>query len=48
MGEALDLNLYPSCYNCLSWSDDGELAVAAGDTVHLQVCSLPNKQTTDS
>ncbi|QGA12418.1 hypothetical protein EYB26_000062 [Talaromyces marneffei] len=37
MGEALDLNLYPSCYNCLSWSDDGELAVAAGDTVHLQL-----------
>lgn len=40
MAEALDLNLYPSCYNCLSWSDDGELAVAAGDTVHLQVHSL--------
>ncbi|GAM40067.1 hypothetical protein TCE0_034f12120 [Talaromyces pinophilus] len=37
MAEALDLNLYPSCYNCLSWSDDGELAVAAGDAVHLQL-----------
>lgn len=40
MGDAIDLNLFPSCYNCLSWSDDGELAVADGDSVHLQVCLL--------
>ncbi|CRG83515.1 1,4-alpha-glucan branching enzyme GlgB [Talaromyces islandicus] len=37
MGDALDLNLFPSCYNCLSWSEDGELAIAAGDAVHLQL-----------
>ncbi|KAH8690029.1 transcription factor IIIC subunit delta N-term-domain-containing protein [Talaromyces proteolyticus] len=37
MGDAIDLNLFPSCYNCLAWSDDGELAVAAGDSVHLQL-----------
>ncbi|OKL62907.1 hypothetical protein UA08_01195 [Talaromyces atroroseus] len=37
MGDAIELNLSPSCYNCLSWSSDGELAVAAGDSIHLQL-----------
>lgn len=32
------LRIFPSCYDCLSWSDDGELAVAAGEYVHILVC----------
>lgn len=32
------LRVFPSCYDCLSWSGDGELAVAAGEYVHILVC----------
>lgn len=35
--DTLALSIIPSCYNCLSWSDDGELAVAAGEYVHIFV-----------
>lgn len=32
-----NLQLFPSCYNCLSWSADGELAVAAGEYLYILV-----------
>ncbi|OJJ45563.1 hypothetical protein ASPZODRAFT_152616 [Penicilliopsis zonata CBS 506.65] len=31
----VELPLFPSCYNCISWSADGDIAVAAGDHVHI-------------
>ena len=37
-GSALDpvvLNIWPSCNECLSWSSDGELAIAAGEFVYI-------------
>lgn len=38
---AVELQLSPSCYSCLSWSEDGELAMAAGEYVQILV-SAPN------
>ncbi|KAM5483705.1 hypothetical protein MaudMau93_006212 [Microsporum audouinii] len=38
MLEPLELRSYPSCSNCLSWSADGEVAVAAGEIVYVLVC----------
>ncbi|QVM05892.1 hypothetical protein D8B26_000599 [Coccidioides posadasii str. Silveira] len=35
MLDPVELNAYPSCYGCASWSTDGELAIAAGENVHL-------------
>ncbi|KAL1966168.1 hypothetical protein VTN77DRAFT_4720 [Rasamsonia byssochlamydoides] len=35
MAEPVELQLFPSCYSCLAWSADGELAVAAGEYVHI-------------
>jgi len=40
MLDPVELQLFPSCYNCLSWSSDGELAVAAGENIHILV-SIP-------
>ncbi|KAL4911753.1 transcription factor IIIC subunit delta N-term-domain-containing protein [Aspergillus aurantiobrunneus] len=31
----LELQVFPSSYNCISWSEDGEIAVAAGEYVHV-------------
>lgn len=31
------LPFHPTTTHCLAWSDDGELAIAAGDFVHLLV-----------
>ncbi|KAB8256324.1 transcription factor IIIC subunit delta N-term-domain-containing protein [Aspergillus pseudonomiae] len=31
----LELQLFPSCFNCISWSADGEIAVAAGEYVQI-------------
>lgn len=39
MHEAITLNVWPSTINCLSWSQDGNIAVAAGETVELLVNS---------
>lgn len=36
--DALALPIFPSCPNCLAWSDDGELAIAAGEFVQVLVC----------
>ncbi|KAE8357504.1 transcription factor IIIC subunit delta N-term-domain-containing protein [Aspergillus caelatus] len=33
----LELQLFPSCFNCISWSADGEIAVAAGEYVQILV-----------
>ncbi|KAJ9299846.1 hypothetical protein DTO271G3_2730 [Paecilomyces variotii] len=33
--EPIELQLFPSCHECLSWSQDGELAVAAGEYIHI-------------
>lgn len=37
MLDPVNLQLFPSCDDCLSWSADGELAVAAGEYVHILV-----------
>lgn len=37
MLNTVNLKLFPSCYDCLSWSADGELAVAAGEYIHVLV-----------
>lgn len=37
MSGPLELPLFPSCYDCLSWSEDGELAIAAGDYIQILV-----------
>ncbi|KAF7588498.1 hypothetical protein BBP40_005634 [Aspergillus hancockii] len=39
----IELQLFPSCYNCVSWSADGEIAVAAGEYVQI----LTPKHTTE-
>jgi hypothetical protein len=33
----VELSLAPSCEDCLAWSPDGELAIAAGDSVQILV-----------
>lgn len=33
----VELPLTPSSPNCLAWSADGEIAIAAGEDVHLLV-----------
>ncbi|KAL4999981.1 transcription factor IIIC subunit delta N-term-domain-containing protein [Aspergillus recurvatus] len=35
MLEPLELQVFPSSYDCISWSEDGEIAVAAGEYVHI-------------
>ncbi|KAK7621240.1 transcription factor IIIC subunit delta N-term-domain-containing protein [Phyllosticta citricarpa] len=37
MHEAITLNVWPSTIDCLSWSQDGNIAVAAGETVELLI-----------
>lgn len=33
----VQLLFHPNTTNCLAWSDDGELAIAAGEYVHILV-----------
>lgn len=33
----VELSLFPSCFGGIDWSPDGELAVAAGEQVHILV-----------
>lgn len=35
----VNLALFPSCFSSLAWSSDGDLAVAAGEFVHIVVCT---------
>ncbi|KAL4865399.1 hypothetical protein BDV12DRAFT_149446 [Aspergillus spectabilis] len=44
MLEPLELQVFPSCYNCISWSDDGEIAVATGDHVQILTPKIPSKR----
>jgi len=37
MLENVQLSGFPSTTNCLAWSEDGELAIAAGECVHILV-----------
>jgi hypothetical protein len=37
MLDPVEFQLSPSCYDCLAWSADGELAIAAGEYVHILV-----------
>ncbi|KAB8234360.1 uncharacterized protein BDW43DRAFT_60238 [Aspergillus alliaceus] len=39
----VELQLFPSCYDCIAWSEDGEIAVAAGEYVHI----ITPKHTTE-
>lgn len=34
----IEVPFFPSSTDCLSWSEDGELAIAAADHVHILVC----------
>ncbi len=34
----LEVPFVPSATDCLSWSEDGELAIAAAEHVHILVC----------
>lgn len=38
----VELPIYPTSVDCLAWSTDGELAIAANDTVHLLVVTPPS------
>lgn len=40
----VELQLLPSCFEALSWSSDGELAVAAGEHVQILVRAINNYQ----
>jgi hypothetical protein len=40
MLETLELQVFPSSYNCISWSEDGEIAVATGEYVQVLVRTI--------
>ncbi|PWY88255.1 hypothetical protein BO70DRAFT_369164 [Aspergillus heteromorphus CBS 117.55] len=42
----LELPVFPSCYDCLAWSADGELAIAAGE--YIQILTPKNPAEHDS
>ncbi|KAJ5261051.1 hypothetical protein N7478_011646 [Penicillium angulare] len=35
MSQPIELSIFPSCFGAIDWSPDGEIAVAAGDQVHI-------------
>jgi Transcription factor IIIC subunit delta N-term len=41
--DSLILNGWPSCNHCISWSSDGEIAIATGDFIHILTPKLPSK-----
>ncbi|KAL3480863.1 transcription factor IIIC subunit delta N-term-domain-containing protein [Aspergillus californicus] len=47
MIEPLELQVFPSCYNCISWSEDGELAVATGEYVQVLTPKTQSKREAD-
>ncbi|KAL4908594.1 hypothetical protein BDW74DRAFT_188516 [Aspergillus multicolor] len=47
MLEPLELQVFPSSYNCISWSEDGEIAVAAGEFVHILTPKVPSRKEAD-
>ncbi|PGH23557.1 hypothetical protein AJ80_02337 [Polytolypa hystricis UAMH7299] len=50
MLESIELNFQPSSFHALAWSDDGDLAIAAGEYVHVLTPkpTLPTTTTTSS
>ncbi|KAJ0413643.1 transcription factor IIIC subunit delta N-term-domain-containing protein [Aspergillus carlsbadensis] len=42
MLEPLELQVFPSSYNCISWSEDGEIAVATGEYVQVLTPKPPS------
>ncbi|CEL09641.1 hypothetical protein ASPCAL12774 [Aspergillus calidoustus] len=42
MLETLELQVFPSSYNCISWSEDGEIAVATGEYVQVLTPKPPS------
>ncbi|ODH45987.1 hypothetical protein GX48_07934 [Paracoccidioides brasiliensis] len=49
MLDPIELTLFPSCFDCVSWSLDGDLAVGLGEYVQVllpQVKSQPSKDAT--
>ena len=47
MLQDVDLQFYPSATNCLAWNqDDGQLAIAAGEYVHILVFPIPLAHST--
>ena len=42
MLEDVQLHGFPSATDCLAWSEDGELAIAAGEYVHILVLLMPS------
>ena len=44
MMSSIELSLFPSCLGAVDWSPDGELAVAAGEQVHILVRVISNNR----
>ncbi|OJD16574.1 hypothetical protein AJ78_03265 [Emergomyces pasteurianus Ep9510] len=40
MLDPVELKLFPSCFDCITWSRDGDLAVALGEYVHVLIPQL--------
>ncbi|RHZ65394.1 hypothetical protein CDV55_101267 [Aspergillus turcosus] len=43
MFDQVELTVSPSCYNCLAWSADGEIALAAGEYVQILTPKKPTQ-----
>ncbi|KAL4798448.1 transcription factor IIIC subunit delta N-term-domain-containing protein [Aspergillus venezuelensis] len=43
MMEPIELQVFPSSYHCISWSEDGELALASGEYVYILAPKPPSK-----
>ncbi|KAI9373447.1 transcription factor IIIC subunit delta N-term-domain-containing protein [Aspergillus egyptiacus] len=44
MIEPVELQVFPSGYDCISWSEDGEIAVATGEYVQILTPKTPSKR----
>ncbi|KAL2837777.1 transcription factor IIIC subunit delta N-term-domain-containing protein [Aspergillus pseudoustus] len=47
MLEPLELQVFPSSYNCISWSEDGEIALATGEYVQVLTPKAPPGRETN-
>ncbi|KAL4952272.1 transcription factor IIIC subunit delta N-term-domain-containing protein [Aspergillus filifer] len=45
MMEPIELQVFPSSYHCISWSEDGELALASGEYVYILTPKPPSKSS---
>ncbi|GFF30702.1 hypothetical protein IFM51744_01213 [Aspergillus udagawae] len=48
MFDQVELTVSPSCYNCLAWSADGEIALAAGEYVQILTPKKPTQGKEES